>query len=949
MVRNSAMCCVPNCGKTRLDNVILHKFPCPINEADRFRTWIYSVGGDVLSLDNQFIHKYRKVCHIHFKEKYINRSGRLSDIAIPTLHLKVFLTICLALGGRCPKKIMTEKACCVPGCYSSRSDNGVILHVFPNPIKTEKYLLWAQAAGPEVLSLDPHFVYKRRRICHIHFETKYLTNTRRLTHNAVPTLYIDNRNSKSIESAPNSQEAETRSEHWHSNTDNAPQQPIDLQPTEERHQLKLDLAAEIGELNDLIEAHPSDNEDLPPSPIPPEISENIPETNDSNETEGEKIFSWQKAELIETVVPDQVEYLCQDCAVVIEGFLFWCVQCACGPLCVACAGCAPHSTHYVLRAPEGATLRQTRAVLAAIRHQLLKENLLTLYEIDEKDVKVEVKPEPEERPLPPSLLQDPLDLEPRLDAEPHYPASGQQSGEFRRESSPEVIELKSETVELQPEDIVIECVNEETVDRHPFKRPRLMNHRTGKLNTTKGVQQRSLLKTPPIILKGSQTLTDLTPGYITELKPRIKIPSDSPGSQSGIKILSSDRTGSQSDREILYSNGTITLSAIKNLPSDGSRTQSGIESLPSDGSKTQSGIKSLSSDDSRTQSGIKSLPSDGSRTQSGIKSLPSDGSRTQSGTKSLPSDGSRTQSGIKSLPSDGSRTQSGIKSLPSDGSRTQLGIKSLPSDGSRIESGIKSLPSDGSRTHSGIKIIPSDCTVSQPLKKVTPSDTIRLHLPSHLGGSIILQKIQPSELISEMTLNLKKVQSVPKGASVLKLPQNPKGLKLQLLQNEPPNPKVKVSNPLKDPQSESVINLEDVVSEEIEILDEELLAESEYEQDRLEIENLEDEEDSEIDKSRFDKDKIDQEVIDYLESEMDDSDLDKDYRIDEERIDEDSIDETDVEDITGGVGRRTRNTTKSLRAHSEVMRHTLTSEAAVQLQPLTSLDIRKWSAEKRLK
>ncbi|XP_063630118.1 uncharacterized protein LOC134801458 isoform X2 [Cydia splendana] len=822
---------------------------------------------------------------------------------------------------------MTEKACSVAGCSTSRSDNAVILHSFPNPMKTEKYLLWAQAAGPEVLSLDPHYVYKRRRICHIHFETQYLTNTRRLTHHAVPTLHIGNRNSKSIESAPYSQEAETHSEHLHSNTDNTPQLPIDLQPTKERHQLKLDFdLAEVGELNDLIEAHPSDNEDPPPSPIPPEISENIAETND--ETEGDKIFSWQKAELIETddsnvqspalvpqtpktyedgatlslfcnepesqpsepVVPDQVEYLCKDCAVVIEGFLFWCVQCACGPLCGACGGCAPHSTHYVLRAPGGATLRQTRAVLAAIRHQLLKENLLTLYEIDENDVKVEVKPEPEQRPLspslPPRLLRDPLDLEPRLDSEPHYlsPDCCPQAEEFRRESSPELVELQSEAVELQPEDIVVEFVNEETVDHHPFKRPRLMNNRT---NTTKGdIQQRSLLKAPPTILKGSQTLTDLTPGYITRLKPRIKfIPSDSPGSQSGIKILSSDRTGSQSDREILYSNGTITLSAIK----------------------------------------------------------------------SLPSDGSRTQSGIKSLPSDGSRTQSGIKSLPSDGSRTQSGIKSLPSDGPRTQSGIKSLPSDGSRSQSGIKIIPRDRTVSQSLnKKVTPSDTTRLHLSSHLG-SIILQKIQPSELRSEMTLKLKKVQSVPKGASVLRLPQNPKGLKLQIPQNEPPNPKVKVSNPLKDPQSESVINL-DEVSEEIEILDEELLAESEYEQDRLEIENLEDEEDyvtdSDVDKnSRFEKDKpIDQEVIDYIESEMDDSDLDKDYRIDEEeRIDEDLIDETDVEDVTEGVGRRTRKTTKSLRAQSEVMRHTLTSEAAVQLQPLTSLDTRKWSAEKRLK
>ncbi|XP_063630257.1 uncharacterized protein LOC134801576 [Cydia splendana] len=83
-------------------------------------------------------------------------------------------------------------------------------------------------------------------------------------------------------------------------------------------------------------------------------------------------------------------------------------------------------------------------------------------------------------------------------------------------------------------------------------------------------------------------------------------------------------------------------------------------------------------------------------------------------------------------------------------------------------------------------------------------------------------------------------------------------------------------------------------------------------------------------------------IRDYIESEVDDSDLDEDYRVEKDLIDEDSIDETDEEDIAGGVGRRTRKATNMIRGPSEVMLRTLTSEAAVQLQPLTSSDIRKW-------
>lgn len=69
-------------------NVILHSFPNPDKEEDRFRSWVYSIGGDILVLDNQFVFKNRKICHKHFESKYHTRSSRLSANAVPTLHLK---------------------------------------------------------------------------------------------------------------------------------------------------------------------------------------------------------------------------------------------------------------------------------------------------------------------------------------------------------------------------------------------------------------------------------------------------------------------------------------------------------------------------------------------------------------------------------------------------------------------------------------------------------------------------------------------------------------------------------------------------------------------------------------------------------------------------------------------------------------------------------------------
>ncbi|KAI5633288.1 THAP domain-containing protein [Phthorimaea operculella] len=70
-----------------VDKVPLHKFPNPEKDIERFRTWLYKVGGEILRLDNHIIYKRRRLCHHHFEEKFHTRSNGLSCNAVPTLQL----------------------------------------------------------------------------------------------------------------------------------------------------------------------------------------------------------------------------------------------------------------------------------------------------------------------------------------------------------------------------------------------------------------------------------------------------------------------------------------------------------------------------------------------------------------------------------------------------------------------------------------------------------------------------------------------------------------------------------------------------------------------------------------------------------------------------------------------------------------------------------------------
>ena len=66
---------------------VLHGFPNPEKEKERFNTWLYAIGGDILALENDRIFKYRRICHAHFEEKYLCRNNRISKIAVPSLNM----------------------------------------------------------------------------------------------------------------------------------------------------------------------------------------------------------------------------------------------------------------------------------------------------------------------------------------------------------------------------------------------------------------------------------------------------------------------------------------------------------------------------------------------------------------------------------------------------------------------------------------------------------------------------------------------------------------------------------------------------------------------------------------------------------------------------------------------------------------------------------------------
>lgn len=66
-----------------------------------------------------------------------------------------------------------------------------MMHVFPNPAKfPERFLAWVKLVGGTLETLPAYEIYKKKRICDIHFITEHRNRFRRLNALAVPTLHL---------------------------------------------------------------------------------------------------------------------------------------------------------------------------------------------------------------------------------------------------------------------------------------------------------------------------------------------------------------------------------------------------------------------------------------------------------------------------------------------------------------------------------------------------------------------------------------------------------------------------------------------------------------------------------------------------------------------------------------------------------------------------------------
>ncbi|KAL0879659.1 hypothetical protein ABMA27_003374, partial [Loxostege sticticalis] len=139
------------------NGVPMHSFPNIKKYPERFKTWVTLVCGKLdPSFDYEEYYKKKRICDIHFTDRYRNRNNRLNAEAVPTLHLP-----------------------------------GPTLHGFPNPNKDpERFRSWVLAVGGDILGLDNSSIYTRCRVCHLHFETIYQCRNSRLSNIAVPTKYL---------------------------------------------------------------------------------------------------------------------------------------------------------------------------------------------------------------------------------------------------------------------------------------------------------------------------------------------------------------------------------------------------------------------------------------------------------------------------------------------------------------------------------------------------------------------------------------------------------------------------------------------------------------------------------------------------------------------------------------------------------------------------------------
>ncbi|CAH1642768.1 unnamed protein product [Spodoptera littoralis] len=83
MSRN--VCCVPGCPPE--EGTVLHYFPHPVKDAERFQNWVKFIGGDLAELDSATIRKSKRICRRHFHRQFLYPRNRLNKLAVPSLLL----------------------------------------------------------------------------------------------------------------------------------------------------------------------------------------------------------------------------------------------------------------------------------------------------------------------------------------------------------------------------------------------------------------------------------------------------------------------------------------------------------------------------------------------------------------------------------------------------------------------------------------------------------------------------------------------------------------------------------------------------------------------------------------------------------------------------------------------------------------------------------------------
>ncbi|XP_049881684.1 uncharacterized protein LOC126377819 isoform X14 [Pectinophora gossypiella] len=331
---------------------------------------------------------------------------------------------------------MRTPMCSIDGCRNRRQD----AHLHAIPVADERKLAkWLDCINSQALRGTPKAKLRRRVVCHIHFEQRFVKPSFRLRYSAYPSLFTPEEIASGVPRVPikdfpnkfdqpaikrHVDHAYCKTEEFASKRANLPGNRPSTTKTKGTEvsedvllqQPVLDSSSqEIGDLDD-----EDDNEkDIFEEIVDYDFQQIPGEAQPATLPAGE--FSWQRASAVVPGDADDVAgaeyemeaemfeapaprarareqalhegYRCNGCGGSIVGFRYVCVQCADVDLCGACEAAGQHMRHYALRVPGPRAYDEVAAVLHRVRQALLADSILLG---DGLQMEAEVKEEPEE-------------------------------------------------------------------------------------------------------------------------------------------------------------------------------------------------------------------------------------------------------------------------------------------------------------------------------------------------------------------------------------------------------------------------------------------------------------------------------------------------------------------------------------------------------------------------